>query len=142
MARWLETLTAHSATGIHANLLAFAGLVMGLCAAMMVIGLCTGTSRGKRIRDKMSSDGDVSPRERHSGGDGAGSKNSLASKGEQQSKLQPISTTDQEQQGQHRPPVWQRTILMGERCQTPTFSGLILYDEKGNLLPIKAPRGL
>ena len=28
-------------------------------------------------------------------------------------------------------PVWQRRILMGERCEFPRFSGLILYDEKG-----------
>lgn len=31
-------------------------------------------------------------------------------------------------------PVWQRPILMGERCQLPRFSGLILYDDKGRLL--------
>ncbi|XP_078429429.1 uncharacterized protein LOC144701496 [Wolffia australiana] len=32
-------------------------------------------------------------------------------------------------------PVWQRRILMGERCELPRFSGLILYDEKG--LPLR-----
>lgn len=31
-------------------------------------------------------------------------------------------------------PVWQRPILMGEKCQLPRFSGLILYDEAGKLL--------
>ncbi|KAK4767865.1 hypothetical protein SAY87_003006 [Trapa incisa] len=31
-------------------------------------------------------------------------------------------------------PVWQRPILMGERCQLPRFSGVILYDERGQLL--------
>ncbi|KAL5564988.1 hypothetical protein UlMin_028152 [Ulmus minor] len=31
-------------------------------------------------------------------------------------------------------PVWQRPILMGEKCQLPRFSGLILYDENGQLL--------
>ncbi|XVF18454.1 hypothetical protein REPUB_Repub11eG0022900 [Reevesia pubescens] len=31
-------------------------------------------------------------------------------------------------------PVWQRPILMGEKCELPRFSGLILYDEKGQLL--------
>lgn len=31
--------------------------------------------------------------------------------------------------------VWQRTILMGERCRPPNFSGAILYDTNGNLLP-------
>ncbi|MQL87704.1 hypothetical protein Taro_020243 [Colocasia esculenta] len=28
-------------------------------------------------------------------------------------------------------PLWQRRILMGERCELPRFSGLILYDERG-----------
>ncbi|KAL5716502.1 hypothetical protein ACHQM5_018183 [Ranunculus cassubicifolius] len=31
-------------------------------------------------------------------------------------------------------PVWQRPILMGEKCELPRFSGLILYDEQGQLL--------
>ncbi|CAH2053689.1 unnamed protein product [Thlaspi arvense] len=29
-------------------------------------------------------------------------------------------------------PVWQRPILMGEKCKLPRFSGLILYDERGH----------
>lgn len=28
-------------------------------------------------------------------------------------------------------PFWQHRILMGERCELPRFSGLILYDERG-----------
>ncbi|KAJ1690745.1 hypothetical protein LUZ63_014900 [Rhynchospora breviuscula] len=32
-------------------------------------------------------------------------------------------------------PLWQRRILMGERCEMPRFSGLILYDERGFPLP-------
>lgn len=31
-------------------------------------------------------------------------------------------------------PVWQRPILMGEKCELPRFSGLILYDEQGRPL--------
>ncbi|CAK7351793.1 unnamed protein product [Dovyalis caffra] len=31
-------------------------------------------------------------------------------------------------------PVWQRPILMGEKCELPRYSGLILYDERGRLL--------
>ncbi|KAG6634314.1 hypothetical protein CIPAW_12G110200 [Carya illinoinensis] len=31
-------------------------------------------------------------------------------------------------------PVWQRPILMGEKCELPRFSGLILYDERGRQL--------
>ncbi|KAK4355343.1 hypothetical protein RND71_024314 [Anisodus tanguticus] len=29
-------------------------------------------------------------------------------------------------------PVWQRPILMGEKCELPKFSGLILYDQRGH----------
>ncbi|XP_019158951.1 PREDICTED: uncharacterized protein LOC109155760 [Ipomoea nil] len=31
-------------------------------------------------------------------------------------------------------PVWQRPILMGEKCELPSFSGLILYDDEGRPL--------
>lgn len=30
--------------------------------------------------------------------------------------------------------VWQRPILMGEKCELPRFSGLILYDQRGRPL--------
>lgn len=36
--------------------------------------------------------------------------------------------------------VWQRNILMGERCEPLNFSGLIIYDDKGNRLPQFPPR--
>ncbi|KAJ0099451.1 hypothetical protein Patl1_21315 [Pistacia atlantica] len=31
--------------------------------------------------------------------------------------------------------VWKRSIIMGERCRPLEFSGKILYDSEGNLLP-------
>ncbi|GFZ18895.1 hypothetical protein Acr_27g0006340 [Actinidia rufa] len=31
--------------------------------------------------------------------------------------------------------VWRRTIIMGEKCRPLEFSGKILYDVNGNLLP-------
>ncbi|KAK9268709.1 hypothetical protein L1049_000470 [Liquidambar formosana] len=36
-------------------------------------------------------------------------------------------------------PVWQRPILMGEKCELPRFSGLILYDEQGQ--PLHSDKG-
>lgn len=39
--------------------------------------------------------------------------------------------------------VWQRTILMGDKCQPLDFSGVIYYDSKGKQmeeLPIRSPR--
>ncbi|OMO59276.1 hypothetical protein CCACVL1_24956 [Corchorus capsularis] len=32
-------------------------------------------------------------------------------------------------------PVWQKNILMGGKCQLPDFSGVILYDSEGNVVP-------
>ncbi|KAM7503876.1 hypothetical protein LguiB_002780 [Lonicera macranthoides] len=37
-------------------------------------------------------------------------------------------------------PVWQRPILMGEKCELPRFSGLILYDERGR--PVHSDGGV
>ncbi|CAL0315715.1 unnamed protein product [Lupinus luteus] len=31
--------------------------------------------------------------------------------------------------------LWRKNILMGERCRPIDFSGKILYDSKGNMLP-------
>lgn len=36
--------------------------------------------------------------------------------------------------------VWQRSILMGDKCQPPEFSGAIYYDSSGNQLSELPPR--
>nr|GME15316.1 Actin cytoskeleton-regulatory complex protein [Ipomoea batatas] len=39
--------------------------------------------------------------------------------------------------------LWQRSILMGDKCQPPDFSGVIYYDSNGNRMsemPMKSPR--
>ncbi|GMJ06588.1 hypothetical protein like AT1G49000 [Hibiscus trionum] len=39
--------------------------------------------------------------------------------------------------------VWQRSILMGDKCQPLDFSGVIYYDSRGNQLdelPVRSPR--
>lgn len=128
MARLLATLHAQSATGN--SVAAFGGFLMGLCATVMVVSVCVGFSRRKRIRDKMSTDGENSPTSR------AGAI--AAAKGQKLQDTLELQAADQiaPDVGQ-RTPVWQRTILKGERCKPPTFSGLILYDEKGNPLPMK-----
>ncbi|KAK1353926.1 hypothetical protein POM88_052291 [Heracleum sosnowskyi] len=38
-------------------------------------------------------------------------------------------------------PVWQRPILMGEKCELPRFSGVILYDERGRPLEEHSVKG-
>ncbi|GLJ09489.1 hypothetical protein SUGI_0110560 [Cryptomeria japonica] len=41
---------------------------------------------------------------------------------------------------EERESLWQRNILMGERCQPPEFSGLIIYDNMGNRIPKFPPK--
>ncbi|CAN7130072.1 hypothetical protein BRARA_G03065 [Brassica rapa] len=36
---------------------------------------------------------------------------------------------------QRRGPLWQKNILMGGKCQLPDFSGVILYDSEGLVVP-------
>lgn len=39
--------------------------------------------------------------------------------------------------------VWQKTILMGDKCEPLDFSGVIYYDNKGkqvNEFPLRSPR--
>lgn len=36
---------------------------------------------------------------------------------------------------QRRGPLWQKNILMGGKCQLPDFSGVILYDADGKVVP-------
>ncbi|XP_010428005.1 PREDICTED: uncharacterized protein LOC104712740 [Camelina sativa] len=36
---------------------------------------------------------------------------------------------------QRRGPLWQKNILMGGKCQLPDFSGVILYDADGQVVP-------
>ncbi|KAH6785331.1 hypothetical protein C2S51_037786 [Perilla frutescens var. frutescens] len=38
--------------------------------------------------------------------------------------------------------VWQRPILMGEKCELPRFSGLILYDQRGIPLHHQCEEGI
>ncbi|KAL2233445.1 uncharacterized protein LOC105156423 [Sesamum indicum] len=47
------------------------------------------------------------------------------------------NTKAQEEMG-----LWQKAILMGEKCQPPEFSGVIYYDYSGNRIPEmpKSPR--
>ncbi|KAE8100360.1 hypothetical protein FH972_018267 [Carpinus fangiana] len=38
--------------------------------------------------------------------------------------------------------IWKKNILMGGKCQLPDFSGVIIYDNDGNIAPAKTPRPL
>ncbi|WCJ43292.1 hypothetical protein M5689_024045 [Euphorbia peplus] len=36
-------------------------------------------------------------------------------------------------------PVWQKNILMGGKCQLPDYSGVIIYNSDGHIVPPKKP---
>ncbi|KAB1220857.1 hypothetical protein CJ030_MR3G011006 [Morella rubra] len=38
--------------------------------------------------------------------------------------------------------VWKKNILMGGKCELPDFSGVIIYDSNGNIVPAKPSRPL
>lgn len=140
MARWLVvTLPAHHETSCAVLFFRLGGLLMSLCGAILIVSLCSLCYRGRRVGDKASSDGDAASPPKP-GSRSLSADNNDCDENNIKAELGDVATPAairgvQEQQMPHRSPVWQRTILMGERCKRPTFSGLILYDEKGNPLP-------
>ncbi|KAL7595572.1 hypothetical protein Lser_V15G30886 [Lactuca serriola] len=44
---------------------------------------------------------------------------------------------DEEEEEEEEESVWQKNILMGGKCQLPDFSGVIIYDSEGNVVPPK-----
>jgi hypothetical protein len=47
----------------------------------------------------------------------------------------PETEIKEEAGGYEEDGLWQKSILMGEKCQPPEFSGVIFYDGRGNQLP-------
>lgn len=131
-------------------------LVLLGCAALALIGLGVATllkrSRRKIIADKpLKVRGNETDERSHSGPSCGGLVEAIirrvlmgsvrwsrAKKWEE--RPSPLLVLDLEggREGWHshnsESPVWQRPILMGEKCELPRFSGLILYDERGRLL--------
>ncbi|CAD5178157.1 unnamed protein product [Musa acuminata subsp. malaccensis] len=111
--------------------LALETLLLLLVAAVAVIGLCaTAAVRKKRNRsDKQTGEVLLSTWKALKkalvmslhGGEGEDVVES------EDSRVEP----EAEERGTPVLPLWKRRILMGERCELPQFSGLILYDEGG-----------
>ncbi|KAD4386222.1 hypothetical protein R6Q59_009472 [Mikania micrantha] len=47
------------------------------------------------------------------------------------------SDDDDDEEKEEEESVWQKNILMGGKCQLPDFSGVIIYDSEGNIVPPK-----
>ncbi|XP_076914749.1 uncharacterized protein LOC143573856 [Bidens hawaiensis] len=47
------------------------------------------------------------------------------------------SDDDEDDEEEKKESVWQKNILMGGKCQLPDFSGVIIYDAEGNVVPPK-----
>lgn len=137
-------------------------LLLFVCTALAVIGLCTATmlkrkaQRKQRVKhDSCNTDGSTSTWSepgsnwvtirrvlmgsvRWSGANKWEEKS--VGSGREKPPLSPLLGLERcessagWQSHNSTSPVWQRPILMGEKCELPRFSGLILYDEKGRLL--------
>ncbi|KAJ7525516.1 hypothetical protein O6H91_17G054300 [Diphasiastrum complanatum] len=136
-------------------------VIIAFCAILMILGLCARDSSISIETNKVTnreSDGDESP---SSGSANCKSQKTAASRLQSSgSKLLSLiksrsthndrklsNSCDQlreleeaySNQGQEEAcwsgPLWRRTILMGEKCEPPEFSGLILYDNNGNRIP-------
>jgi hypothetical protein len=58
-------------------------------------------------------------------------------------RSEPAVSVYQVQPGiESEPCIWQKGILMGEKCQLPDFSGVITYDTAGNLIAPGRPRAV
>ncbi|XVF79114.1 hypothetical protein PTKIN_Ptkin14bG0193500 [Pterospermum kingtungense] len=134
-------------------------IILFVCSASAVIGLCAATvlkkmARKKRMRDREQvADGSVHGKWCDSSCNRVSAKRVLMSTvmwsganrwGERsfgwEERPPPLLGLEGYDSGvgwrSHNSdsPVWQRPILMGEKCELPRFSGLILYDERGQLL--------
>lgn len=138
-------------------LVAALGFVAGVCAMALMICLCsTFCGRENRLiqsKESMSEEGSSpssgkTPKKWINLNLSLSSKRLLSMK-----KTKSIASTEgeltaydvnfvKEEGGGVESPVWQRSILMGERCEPPSFSGHIFYDEFGNRVddfPFKSP---
>uniref|UniRef100_A0A7N1A137 Uncharacterized protein n=1 Tax=Kalanchoe fedtschenkoi TaxID=63787 RepID=A0A7N1A137_KALFE len=52
-----------------------------------------------------------------------------------QYKGEPRYLVAEDDEGRGDATLWQRNILMGGKCQMPDFSGVIIYDVTGNVVP-------
>ncbi|KAJ0751520.1 hypothetical protein Hdeb2414_s0026g00674311 [Helianthus debilis subsp. tardiflorus] len=48
-----------------------------------------------------------------------------------------FQSDDENDEEEEEESVWQKNILMGGKCQLPDFSGVIIYDAEGNIVPPK-----
>lgn len=121
-------------------------LILLVCAAFAVIALCTATllkKKGRRKQlpchdmvasdDSMRSCGWLSIKKVLMGSMRWSRANKWEGKriGERPT---PLLSMEGWESHNSVSPVWQRPILMGDKCELPRFSGLILYDERGRLL--------
>ncbi|XP_024374421.1 uncharacterized protein [Physcomitrium patens] len=129
MARALVAME-NSIAGTGTLNIAVSALVFVVCVTIL-IGLCTGFAPHKILHD--DSELDAEKLKLRNAGE-TFSSNLLIKRSSLRSMFSRSNneTSDNANDGGA---VWQRPILRGERCKPLSFSGLVLYDEKGNRLP-------
>ncbi|ESR55580.1 hypothetical protein CICLE_v10024060mg [Citrus x clementina] len=108
-------------------------LLLFVCAAVAVVGLCTVTILQRKAQKTKVVDVDDGPSKSVHVKLGEPSCGWVSIKRMLMSSVRWTGGVGW-QSHNSASPVWQRPILMGEKCELPRFSGLILYDERGKPL--------
>ncbi|KAK8712262.1 hypothetical protein V6N13_147502 [Hibiscus sabdariffa] len=119
-------------------------VIVIVCAASAILGLCAATVLKKKARKKRDTVSDGPTNAKWCEPTSAWVSNRMllwsGAKRWREERQPPLLGLDEHGGGvgwrshNSESPVWQRPILMGEKCELPRFSGLILYDERGQLL--------
>ncbi|RWR97357.1 hypothetical protein CKAN_02678500 [Cinnamomum micranthum f. kanehirae] len=124
-------------------------LFISMCVMGLAVGLCASSMSKKK---RLHSNGDLGGEMGEENGSGWGAiknvlvgsvcwsrRSRLSEKGDVDLQKMPTllagcREVEWSEISSPASPLWQRRILMGERCELPKFSGLILYDERGHPL--------
>ncbi|XP_057766366.1 uncharacterized protein LOC130986849 [Salvia miltiorrhiza] len=103
------------------------------CASFFLIGICVAAGAWRRrrresVHQEPLADDEVEPRR------GLGSVRWSSWRRSSKWEESPMVVKREGQSHNSTAAVWQRPILMGEKCELPRFSGLILYDQRGTPL--------
>jgi len=144
MARWLPALALGAGAGTTTWLASVGGFLLALTCVLAVAAVATASCAAHFHRRDNKNHGIRVFKSAHKFPGRAlinSSKKLLISRkwGRKEDEEEAYDRAVMEEEG-GGDSVWQRSILMGERCQPPDFPGVIIYDNKGNRLPQFPPR--
>ncbi|KAG0553574.1 hypothetical protein KC19_12G021900 [Ceratodon purpureus] len=161
MARWLENASAHGVAATPNVVALLATVIVFFACVTKLVALCAAHGSPQVLNRESEPEGELSPESkklsqrfspstiqaklssfRKSSFRNSSSFRSASSFRMDCSQVDVVDAIQRVQPAQESEPeeapgtpaVWQKQILRGERCAPLEFSGLILYDEKGNPL--------